>query len=208
MIHARVQHHGSRWPLLPGVLRHLAPFSPLVVEHSPPVPDPWGGYQKCLTGLPDCTHLLIVQDDAQPVPGFADAVDRIAARWPDNPVCLWLSASPHNAAGRARRAWGKQLYVPLGPAAFVPLVAVLWPKVKAEEFLDWSQTAARMTRADDGNVARWMKQTKQEFMVTVPSIVEHDDFTPTVKGGRRESKGLDRARVALLLASDAGEYDW
>jgi len=43
----------------------------------------------------------------------------------------------------------------------------------------------------------------------VPSIVEHDDFTPTVKGGtRKESKGLARDRVALLLADDARDYVW
>ena len=65
-----------------------------------------------------------------------------------------------------------------------------------------------MTRADDGNVARWMKQTRQEFLVTVPSIVEHDDFTPTVKGGNAETQGRDRARVALFLADDARDHEW
>ena len=102
---------------------------------------------------------------------------------------------------------GKQPYVPLGPAPFVPLVAVLWPRRRATEFLCWSETAARITRADDGNVARWMRQTRQEFMVTVPSIVEHDDFTPTVKGGRPETQGKDRSRVALLLADDASRLE-
>jgi hypothetical protein len=45
-------------------------------------------------------------------------------------------------------------------------------------------------------------------MVSVPSIVEHDDFTPTVKGGRKESGGRARDRVALMLAADARDYDW
>jgi len=76
-------------------------------------------------------------------------------------------------------------------------------------FAEWAETAPRLTRADDGNVARWMKQTRQEFLVAVPSIVEHDDFTPTVKGGtRKESKGLAKDRVALLLADDARHYQW
>jgi hypothetical protein len=117
-----------------------------------------------------------------------------------------MGAIPSNAAGRARKAHGKQPYVPLGPAPFVPLVAVLWPRQSAVEFLAWSETAARITRADDGNVGRWMRQTKQEFMVCVPSIVEHDDFTPTVKGGRPQTNGKDRSRVAALLADDA--RDW
>lgn len=139
-----------------------------------------------------------------PVEGFADVLPQIAQ---DRPVCLWMSAIPANAAGRARRAKGR--YIPLGPAPFVPLVAVLWPRETAVAFRDWSETAPHMTRADDGNVARWMKQTRQEFLVCVPSIVEHDDWTPTVKGGtRKESKGLARDRVALLLADDARNYNW
>jgi hypothetical protein len=89
------------------------------------------------------------------------------------------------------------------------LVAVLWPRARAVEFAEWAQTAARLTRADDGNAARWARQTRQEFMVAVPSIVEHDDFTPSVKGGTRgESHGRASDRVALFLAEDARAYNW
>jgi hypothetical protein len=149
---------------------------------------------------------LIIQDDAIPVPGFAAALPHIAAANPTIPVCLWMSAIPANAAGRARRAKGR--YIPLGPAAFVPLVCVLWPLNRALEFAQWAEATPRLTRADDGNAGRWARQTRQEFMVAVPSIVEHDDFTPTVKGGRKESGGRARDRVALMLAQDARDYDW
>jgi hypothetical protein len=179
-----------------------------VVEHSSVPPDPWAGYQLCLTDLPDCDHVLIIQDDAVPATGFADALPQVAQANPARPVCLWMGAIPANAAARARRAHGKQPYIPLGPSPFVPLVAVLWPRQSAVEFLEWSETAARITRADDGNVGRWMRQTRQEFMVCVPSICEHDDFTPTVKGGRPETNGKDRTRVAVLLADDASRYQW
>ncbi len=209
-IHARVQHHPARAHLLPRLLHHLAPLlSTQVVEHFSDPPDPWAGYKACLTGLPDCSHVLVIQDDAQPVPGFASVLPLIAEANPGRPVCLWMSAIPSATAGRARRAWGKQAYVPLGPAPFVPLVAVLWPKQAAQAFAGWAQAASGLTRADDGNAARWMKATRTEFMVTVPSIVEHDDFTPSVKGGsQKAAEGRDRNRVALLLADDARDYDW
>lgn len=192
------------------MLHHLDPLcpSPEVVEHSSEPPDPWAGYKLCLTDLPDCTHVLVIQDDALPVPGFADAVPLIAARNPQRPVCLWLSGAPANAAGRARRSMGRQEYISLGPAPYVPLVAVLWNRKAAIDFLEWSHTAARITRADDGNVAQWMRQVKQDFGVTVPSIVEHDDWTPSVKGGRPETQGKDSSRVAMLLADDASRYEW
>lgn len=181
----------------------------MVVEHRSFPPDPWAGYKRCLQDLPDCSHVLIIQDDAITVPGFAEVLPLIAETHPNTPVCLWMSAIPAAAAARARRAWGKQRYIPLGPAPFVPLVAVLWPQGVASQFAWWAGSASRLTRADDGNAARWAKQTKTEFMVCVPSIVEHDDFTPTVKGGtRKESHGRSRDRVALLLAEDARDYEW
>lgn len=183
-----------------------------MVEHRSSPPDPWAGYKLCLTGLPDCSHVLVIQDDAIPVTGFAETLPLIATANPDRPVCLWMSAVPSNAAARARRAAGRKTYIPLGPAPFVPLVAVLWPRRAAVEFMEWTETAAGLTRADDGNVARWVKQmprqSKPEFMVAVPSIVEHDDFTPSVKGGRKESHGRSSGRLALLLASDARDHDW
>lgn len=208
-IAARIQHHPDRVKLLPPLLHHLTPFPAEVVEHFSEPPDPWAGYKQCLTNLPDCSHVVVVQDDALPVPGFAEALPLIAAANPDVPVCLWMSAIPANAAGRARRAAGRKTYIPLGPAPFVPLVAVLWPRRAATDFMEWTNTASRLTRADDGNVGRWMRQTKQEFLVTVPSIVEHNDFTPSVKGGtRRESHGKASDRVALLLAEDASRHEW
>jgi hypothetical protein len=204
-----VQHHPGRAHLLPRLLHHLRLLSPEVVAHSSDPPDPWAGYRLCLTDLPDCTHVLVIQDDAIPVPGFADALPLVAQANPNTPVCLWMSAIPASCAGRARRAYGKQRYVPLGPTNIVPLVAVLWPRARAVEFAEWAQTAARLTRADDGNAARWARQTRQEFMVAVPSIVEHDDFTPSVKGGTRgESHGRASDRVALFLAEDARAYNW
>ncbi len=205
-LQVRIQHHPARVELIPPLLHHLRAFPCEVVEHFSSPPDPWAGYKQCLSNLPDCTHVLVVQDDALPVPGLSDVLPTIALENPDRPVCLWLSSSPANAAGRARRAYGRSRYISLGPAPYVPLVAVLWPRHRAVEFLEWTETAARITRADDGNVARWARQTKQDFGVTVPSLVEHDDWTPSVKGGLPETQGKDKMRVAMLLAADAREW--
>jgi hypothetical protein len=211
-IRARVQHHPGRAHLLPRLLHHLRLLSPEVVAHSSDPPDPWAGYRLCLTDLPDCTHVLVIQDDAIPVPGFADALPLVAQANPNTPVCLWMSAVPASCAGRVRRALMRKnppRYMPLGPSNILPLVAVLWPRALAQAFLEWSETSTRITRADDGNAARWAKQTRQEVMVAVPSICEHDDFTPSVKGGdRKESQGKASDRVALFLADDARVYEW
>lgn len=90
----------------------------------------------------------------------------------------------------------------------MPLVCVLWPTRVARSFLDWSTTARGMTRADDGNAARWLRATRTLVWVTVPSIVQHDDGQPSVKGGRDHVPWAESWRKALLLADDAGSYDW
>jgi len=151
----------------------------------------------------------VIQDDAVVCKNFAGAVDCISFYKKDVPVCLFLGGYPANTAVLARRAMKRnERYTHLGPTSFVPLVACLWPVKKAREFLEWSLTAARMTRADDGNVGRWARQTKQAFLVSVPSLVQHNDFTPSVKGGRQHKPGKESWRQAVLLAEDGLAYQW
>lgn len=189
-------------------MEELKPLYTEIVRHSAIPPDPWGGYRECLSGLPDCSHLLIVQDDAQPVPHFAEAVEKIAEANPSTPVCLFMGALPSSTAAQARQVMkGGGRYVTLNSGSFVPLVCTLWPREKAVDFLNWSKTH-KTTRADDGNAARWMRQTRGHFLVTVPSLVQHNDFVPSVKGGREHIPGAESWRRALFLAEDALDYEW
>lgn len=176
--------------------------------HESDPPDPWAGYKQCLDYGGEASHLLIVQDDAIPTPNFGVACRRIADRWPDSPVCLFCGSLPSSTATRIRRAKPEQRYVPLTVGSFMPLVAVLWPVHKAHEFLRWSLTARPITRADDGNAGKWVRRMKQQVMVTVPSIVQHDDSAASVKGGREHKPWTESWRYALLLADDAASYDW
>jgi hypothetical protein len=107
----------------------------------------------------------------------------------------------------------KERYVPLRNTTFVPLVAVLWPVQVAQKFLEWAESTPRkITRADDGNAARFMRYTRQQFLVSVPSLVEHNDFVPSVNGGPRQARkhkpGKEAWRHAHLLAEDAALYEW
>lgn len=208
MIVCRVQGHPSRADLHERLLPLLDPLPTEVMLHSSDPPDPWAGYRRCLTGLPDVPHVLIVQDDAIPRPGFAEAVGRIAARWPDNPVCLFMGALPSETETRIRRSTPDVRYVVLGPGSFMPLVCVLWPTHVARSFLEWSLTARRITRADDGNAGRWRRMTKQTVMVSVPSLVQHDDDAASVKGGRLHKPWTERWRYAAQLADNGLDYDW
>jgi len=140
---------------------------------------------------------------------FAGAVDAISFSNHDVPVVLFLGGYPQGTARRFMRALKlKQSYVWLHRSPIVPLVAVLWPKAKAEEFLEWSQDHPRMTRADDGNAGRWQRETAQDIRVCVPSLVEHPDMVPSVKGGQKARWGRDPLRRALSVAEDGLAYNW
>lgn len=184
-----------------------------MVEHASTPPSPWAGYLRCLTDIPDCSHLLIVQDDAVPVPSFAAALGAIAASNPDAPVCLYLSRLPRDASRKADLAMkARQRYITLSWRSFLPVVAVLWPRHKALEFKQWADDhptlpGQREPRSDDAMGGRWKMVTRQTVRATVPSIVEHPDEVPSLIG-RRAQWGKDKGRVAHLLAADALDYDW
>jgi hypothetical protein len=56
-----------------------------------------------------------------------------------------------------------------------------------------------------------MRYTRQQIMVSVPSLVEHNDFVPSVKGGAsrpRTQRPGKSWRHAYLLADVALVYEW
>jgi hypothetical protein len=156
----------------------------------------------------------VIQDDAVVSKNFSAAIYKVAARNPYNPVVLFLGGFPQATAGRLLKASiAGQRYMNLGYAPIVPLVGVLWPIEKARHFLEWAESGVKLVghptpRADDGIAAQWMKRTKQEIRVTVPSLVQHLDNVPSVKGGQPAAWGRDRQRVAALFAEDASHYEW
>ena len=209
MILARIQGHPARAHLHQPLADSLGLPSEVCLHSSDP-PDPFAGYRACLTEIPDgCKHLLVIQDDAVVCRNFAGAVDSISYSNPDTPVCLYLGGFPQGSASKFRRALiHKKPYITLLRSPIVPLVAVLWPVQKAREFLEWTNTARRMTRADDGNAGKWRNDTNQEIRVAVPCLVDHPDMEPSVKGGRKSSQGKDPLRRALHVSEDGLKHNW
>lgn len=191
----------------------LEPLPVEIVEHVSEPPSPWAGYQRCLERLPRCSHLLIIQDDAQPVPNFVPALGQIAASNPEIPVCLFISRLPRDVKPNLAQAMKRnQRYVQISLRSFMPIVAVLWPRQKAADFSQWAEqhptlVGQREPRSDDAMAGRWKLQTRQTVRACVPSIVEHPDREPSIIG-RRAQWGKDKNRVAAYLAEDALAYQW
>lgn len=98
---------------------------------------------------------------------------------------------------------------------FAPVVAMLWPRQKVEEFLEWAKDAKLPgmpnPRSDDAVVGSWMKFTRQTILATVPSLVEHpDDVVSVKKDGFIDTWGKDRGRKACWFIGDEDplQYDW
>ena len=207
MIFCRIQHHVSRADLLPKLIADLAPLPVQVIaDNGPPPPSPWRGYQLCLQEIPECSHLLILQDDVRVCHNFTPALERIAQAKPDNPIVLFLGGLPRRTAMDALRATKRhERYVKMFIRDFVPVVAVLWPREKALHFLEWSKTAKlpgySRPRSDDAIAGRWMLATRQTIYATLPSLVEHLDEVPSTIG-KRAAYGRDRGRVALQFIGE------
>lgn len=215
VVACRVQSHPSRRGIRERLLPGLAPLPIEVVETAFDPPNPWYGYIACLTDPPDCTHLLVVQDDTIVCRNLPLAVEAIAQAHPTVPVCLFLPLIPMLTKKRALKAGvDGEHYVQMHYGDFLPVVAVLWPVEKAQAFLVWATDPDRLRhkngkpfieRSDDAMGGRWMKNTQQTVLATIPCLVEHpDDVISTIA---RSNSG----RTALFWHGsewDAMSIDW
>jgi hypothetical protein len=213
----RIQAHPSRAHLWPNLIESLAPLPVEVSVHSSEPPSPWLGYKQALSDLPDCTHLLLLQEDVLICRNLPLAVEKIAEAKPDNPVCLFLSWLPNHIVKDARQALlHGQRYIVARPAKFCPVVAVLWPVTAVERFLSWAEAAKLPghpghVRSDDAVLAEWIRRMHETVWIALPSLVEHPDTVPSVKGRNNAAWGRDKGRRALQWVGperDPLELDW
>lgn len=208
---ARIQGHPTRAHLHQPLADSLG-FETEIRLHSSDPPNPWLGYRACLSDLSDCSHLLVIQDDAEVCVNFTPAIEQIAAASPDKPVVLFLSSHPPRLAKAARMAAKyRNVYVDsrLRINEFMPVVSVLWPRHLAEAFMAWADANPRKLghgapRSDDSVAGRWAALTNQAIRVTVPSLVEHDGSLESVKGAPTAASTFR----AWFLAENALDYEW
>jgi hypothetical protein len=140
---------------------------------------------------------------------------RIIEARPDDPICLFLSWLPRgvmvdalNAAKRGER------FVRYRVSKFVPAIAIIWPRAKAEHFLEWSSTAIlpghpNRVASDDAVIAEWHRRNQMTIWVTMPSLVQHPDEVESLIG-KRAMWGKDRTRTAFnyIGEGDPLGYQW
>ncbi len=202
-IGAVIEHHPSRSELLPELLSALAPLEVAVVseERQQPTFANWVVYRRALEAAPvGSSHVLVLQDDAQPCGRFVEAVEAAVLARPEDPLVLCLVGNAR-AAGRELCAAHErdEPFATLYRLAWMPAVAVVWPVELVERLLavvDHARWHVEQ-KADDGILWRAMVGLGVHPVATVPSIVEHPDTIPSVDGRHRARNGRDLSRVAV-----------
>lgn len=143
-------------------------------------------------------------------------VERIANVFPESPVCLFYPGAKMRS-WRFRREAVRQgsTFFPLNKQDFLPVVGALWPQKMARSLLEWTNgrdiPGLRAPYISDDAVAgSWMRHTKTQVYVAMPSLVQHPDDVEPVKGGHHKAgHGSDRSRVAAeFVQGDPLNIDW
>lgn len=212
----RIQHAAGRVAPLDRLLQNLPPEVEVITDGGDGPPNPWRGYQKCLSDLPADGHVCVLQDDTIVCKNFAPAVELIAAANPDKPVCLFVSGYPPRTVAAMREASMRgESYAALPPGTLLPVVATLWPVEVGRMFLEWAHENPRrlpggaVARSDDAVASRWMRLKRQRVRIAIPSLVEHPDDVPSTIM-RRPLNGKSRARSAAMWIGDRDPLtiDW
>jgi hypothetical protein len=129
---------------------------------------------------PGASHLLVLQDDALPAPGFAEKLSQALSQQPASILCAFTPGFAYLRKQLAEAKARGLAFSPLRVGAFVPCVAIVYPAAVAADVLEWTdavwtQRQQRQLRgADDGVIAMYCRRSKMQPLLMVPPIVEHD----------------------------------
>ncbi len=201
----RVQHHPCRAHLIPPLLEALADFDDVQV-----VPDPgwdqkqdaWRAHRACLEARQDShTHLLVLQDDVL-IQGdsFMRKLHEAIDRHSEQVLLAFVPGFPRERRTQMLAHKAKQPFAPFIIGAYVPTVAIVYPRAVVEGLLAWADKPGDRYRrplrgADDGIVANYCRTRRIHPLMMVPCAVEHDESVPSVGKGTRHGP---HRRAALL----------
>lgn len=199
--------------MLPALIEALGDLDPEVIadpEHEEPW-NAWRSFKACLRACPDDTgHLLIIQDDAVPCAGFAEAARTALSVKTDKIVCFYVgggrAGDPLVRAAAECRNW-----VTLNRNLWIPLVATAFPVAVVRDLLEWAETDAfaQRSRGDDAVLGKFMRARGITPWATVPNLVQHPDVVASVTS-RRSAHGRDRNRTAACWIGEhpASDITW
>jgi len=177
MIHVAVVGHASRQRTAEALAESLG--AELFIDHLT-VGATWNHLRALNWADARSGHVLVVEDDALPVPGFLDLAGAWLEQHPDDLTSFYLGTSyPPNYQPQIAKAIeqaGDHITLP----TLIHAVAYALP----------CRQIARLPLsvkkpADYGLGAAWVRHTRRRPLYTVPSLVDHADGASVENTGRR-----------------------
>lgn len=176
--------HPLRAPMAEALQRSLAPLTVPVVYDPQPDGDPsplrtakeaWKKWDR------ERSHLLVLQDDAHPVPGFGERLAEWLRPQEHSAVAFYVNGSGVHGSYRLRRAafagYGRAL---LAPWEYTPCVALAVETALAEELAGHLASYEDSFAADDEAVAEFFRGRKIPVTALTVSPVGHAQVSSLV----------------------------
>ncbi|MGW2268419.1 hypothetical protein [Streptomyces koyangensis] len=153
----------------------LAGLAPVIVYD----PDPSGPRSTLRTAkaawsavTSGATHHLVLQDDAEPCPGFGALLTEAVSRHPETPLCLfaeWGSTTATTVRWAAMAGAGVAQCVD----TYVPTVGMVLPAGLVEGLVTF-MSGRELDEPDDVAMLAYLTGIGRPAFVTVPNLLEHD----------------------------------
>lgn len=205
-----IMHHPSRPEVLARLEADLvamgAPYEVVSDPDPDGQPNPWRCAREAWRATPaDCTHRLVIQDDALVCEEFPEGVRLALEAQPDHPVSFFVNFLGFQCA-RAQLdacsrcdAWA---WLPLN--SWYPTVATALPRDMALDLGAWR--ANEKTRADDAVLALWANRRGTRVLQTCPSLVQHDEEAVSTVVGRNRTR--NRGAACFIGEYHPNEVNW
>jgi hypothetical protein len=213
-----VQSHPERADLAADLAVRIGGVVEVVFDPDPGnlLRSPWRTMRALLEAAPDgATHRLAIQDDAAVCDYFREAVEAAVAARPDRLLIFFVGGRPEPHARAVLDACARdEAWAELDNDRWCPVVCACWPVGMIYELLAFVDEQAWADRfcADDEIIGRFLHRKRLRPLASVPSLVEHPDIVPSLKGRRRVYGGADPGRVAACWIGNCGdcvrEIDW
>lgn len=201
-----VMSHPARPELLPRLLGELEAMGvdaePVVDPEPYAETNPWRCAREAWARTPaDCTHRLVLQDDAIPCDGFPEGVQAALTAQPASPVSFfvnWLGHQCGQAQADALARCDAWAWLPMN--GWYPTVALALPKAMALELARWK--TPRPIIADDAVVAQWANARHVRVLQTCPSLVQHDEDAPSTITAHMDARRRGGRAAAVCFIGD------
>ena len=182
----------------------------VVVDPDPFGPtNPWRTARKAWAAVADdATHHVVLQDDAIICNEFSEALELVADAQPTAIVALFVNWLGHiHAKAQLAACEATRSFARLPRYGWYPTVATMMPAALARDFGDF-QTHKDRQIADDAQLALWANPRGHHVLVTVPSLVEHDETALSTIAGHNRPDTRPRSAACFIGDTSPLDIDW